>query len=111
MDIGLNVTELSDRRAVIAAKGRMNAITAPVMKARAQELIAAGRVEIACDLSGVGFLDSSGLSALVSILKATREHGGCLKLAGLNEQVARIFKLTNARSLFERYPSVETALA
>jgi anti-sigma B factor antagonist len=111
MEMGLKVTELSDRRAVIAARGRMNAMTAPAVKARIQELVAAGRVELVCDLTQVGFLDSSGLSALVSGLKATRERGGFLKLAGLNEQVAKIFKLTMLDRVFELYPSVETALA
>jgi anti-sigma B factor antagonist len=110
MELGLKVTMPSEKRAVIAARGRLNAITAPAMKERIQELIVAGRVEIVCDLSEVGFLDSSGLSALVSGLKATREHGGFLKLAGLNEQVARIFRLTMLDRVFEMYPGVEDAL-
>ena len=111
MEIGLNVTKISDRQVVIAAKGRMNAVTAPAMKARIQELVASGHVEIVCDLANVTFLDSSGLSALVSGLKATRENGGYLKLARPNEQVAKIFKLTMLDRVFELYPSVEAALA
>ena len=68
-------------------------------------------MELVCDLTEVGFLDSSGLSALVSGLKAARERGGFLKLAGLNEQVAKIFKLTMLDRVFELHPSVEAALA
>jgi anti-sigma B factor antagonist len=111
MDFGLTVTTPSERKAVIAAKGRMNAITSPAMKTRIQELVTEGRVEIVCDLTQVCFLDSSGLSVLVSGLKATREHGGSLKLAGLNDQVGRIFRLTMLDRVFEVYPSVESALA
>ena len=66
MVLELSVTALSERRGVIAARGRMNAVTAPAMKVRIQELVAEGRVEIVCDLAGLGFLDSSGLSVLVS---------------------------------------------
>ncbi len=111
MDLNLSVRELSGARAVIAASGRMNAVTAPAMKTRIRELIAEGRKEIVCDLSEVGFLDSSGLSALVSGLKATREQGGFLKLARINEQVAKIFQLTMLDRVFELYPTVEAALA
>jgi anti-sigma B factor antagonist len=89
----------------------MNAITAPELKARIRELVAAGRVELVCDLTEVGFLDSSGLSALVSGLKVTREHGGHLKLAGLTDQAARVYRLTMLDRVFEMYPSVEAAVA
>ncbi len=114
MDLGLEVRFLSATRAVIAARGRMNAMTAPAMKSRIKELIDEGRTEIVCDLREVSFVDSSGLSALVSGLKATqatREQGGFLKVAGANEQVARIFKLTMLDRVFEMYASSDAALA
>jgi anti-sigma B factor antagonist len=109
--LGLSTREVSGARAVLAVEGRLNATTAPEARARIQELVGQGRAEIVVDLSQVGFLDSSGLSALVSGLKAARERGGTLKLAGLSEQVGRIFKLTMLDRVFELYPSVEAALA
>jgi len=78
MNLRLNVETLSERRAVVAASGRVNAATALAMKARIRELVDRGRTEIVCDLTEVGLLDSSGLSALVSCLKVTRECGGSL---------------------------------
>ena len=111
MDLGLDVRLFSPTRAVIAARGRMNAMTAPAMKSRIKELIDEGRTEIVCDLREVSFVDSSGLSALVSGLKATREQGGFLRVAGANEQVARIFKLTMLDRVFEMYASADAALA
>ncbi len=111
MDLGLEVRLVSATRAVIAARGRMTALTAPAMKSQIKQLIDEGRTEIVCDLREVSFVDSSGLSALVSGLKATREHGGFLKVAGANEQVARIFKLTMLDRVFEMYASADAALA
>jgi anti-sigma B factor antagonist len=111
MDLGLEVRLVSATRAVIAARGRMNAMTAPAMKSRIKELIDEGRTELVCDLREVSFVDSSGLSALVSGLKATRERGGFLKVAGANEQVARIFELTMLDRVFEMHASVDAALA
>ena len=111
MDLGLDVRLVASTRAVIAARGRMNAMTAPAMKSRIKELIDEGRTEIVCDLREVSFVDSSGLSALVSGLKATREHGGFLRVAAVNEQVARIFTLTMLDRVFEMYASADAALA
>jgi len=111
VDIALTVRIVSERRAVIAASGRVNAVTTPALKTCIRELVEEGRTEIVCDLTEVGFLDSSGLSALVSGLKATRERGGFLKLAGMGAQVATIFKLTMLDRVFEVYPSVDAALA
>jgi len=111
MDLELSVKVLSDRQAVLSAKGRVNAITSPAMKSRIRQLVEENRTEIVCDLTEVGFLDSSGLSTLVSGLKATRERGGFLKLAGLSAQVATAFKLTMLDRVFDVYPTVEAALA
>ncbi len=111
MDLALSVKAFSDRGAVIAVSGRLNAVTAPAVKLKIQELVAGGRGQIVCDLAGVGFLDSSGLAALVSGLKATRERGGYLKLAGVNAQVGKIFHLTMLDRVFEMYADVEAALA
>ncbi len=44
-------------------------------------------------------------------MKAARERGGFLKLVGLDEQVAEIFRLTMLDRVFELHPSVEAALA
>jgi anti-sigma B factor antagonist len=111
MELGIEVRVLSERRAVIAITGRVNAITAPALKARVQELLASGHTELVCDLAQVSFLDSSGLSSLVSGLKATRERGGVLKLAGASEQVARIFRLTMLDRVFEMHADAEAAFA
>ena len=61
------------------------------------------------DLTAVPFIDSSGLAALVSGLKATRQAGGTLKLAGLNEQARTVFRLTRLERVFELYPDAAAA--
>jgi anti-anti-sigma factor len=111
MDLELDVRSLSPTRVVIVARGRMTATTAPAMKSRIKELIDDGRTEIVFDLRAVSFVDSSGLSALVSGLKATRERGGFLKVFGASDPVARIFNLTMLDRVFEMYAGADAALA
>jgi anti-sigma B factor antagonist len=111
MDLELDVRSLSPPRAVIVTRGRLTAMTAPAMTSRIKELIDGGRTEIVFDLREVSFVDSSGLSALVAALKATRERGGFLKVAGASDEVARIFNLTMLDRVFEMYASADAALA
>jgi len=56
-------------------------------------------------------MDSSGLAALVSALKATREGGGWVRLANLTAQVQSVFKLTMLDKVFDMFPSVEAAMS
>ncbi len=111
MDLELNVRTLSEKKAVIEMGGRLNASSAQMLKAQFDELVKNGHVELICDFTGVGFLDNSGLSVIVSGLKASREGGGWLKLAGLNEEVGQIFKITRLDRVFEMFPNVEAALS
>lgn len=106
----LDVRVIDESTAVLALQGRLDAVTAPALKTRIHALVRDGRVGLVCDLTAVGFLDSSGLSALVSGLEVAREHGGFLKVAGANEQVTRSFHSTRLDHVFELYPNVEAAL-
>ncbi len=107
----LTTRVLSSTRVVLVIAGRLDAVNAPALRARFHEFMEEGRVEIVCDLSEVGFLDGSGLAALVSGEEAARERDGFLKLAGLREEVAKTFRLTMLNRVFAIYPSVAAALS
>ena len=62
------------------------------------------------DLGGITFLDSSGLGALIALLKRTTEAGGDIKLAGLRKEVRLVFEITRAYKIFDIFDSVEEAL-
>lgn len=61
------------------------------------------------DFSGVSFIDSSCLGALVSLLKGIREAGGDFKLANLADDVRSIFQITRLERVFEIFDTVEEA--
>jgi len=61
------------------------------------------------DFSGVSFVDSSCLGALVSLLKSTRDAGGDFKLASLTDDVRSIFQITRLERVFEVFDTVEEA--
>ncbi|MEI6043553.1 MAG: STAS domain-containing protein, partial [Chloroflexota bacterium] len=62
------------------------------------------------DLHQVEFIDSVGISALVSGLKQMRSRGGDLKLIGLQSSARAIFELMMLDKVFEIYNSEEEAL-
>ena len=66
---------------------------------------------ILIDLEKVYFIDSAGLSALVSGLRVARENNKDIILAGLNKQAEMVFKLTMLDRIFVIHASVESALA
>jgi anti-sigma B factor antagonist len=101
---------LSQRRAVLALQGRLDALTALELKEAIAERVDAGQIELVVDLSGVPFIDSSGLAALVSGFKAARQAGGSLKLAGLNEQALTVLRLTKLDRVFALYADRAAAL-
>jgi anti-sigma B factor antagonist len=71
----------------------------------------AGERRFVIDFSRTGYIDSSGLGALVTISKQVREQGGELRIAGLNDDLRALFELTKLDTLFAISTSAEQALS
>jgi anti-anti-sigma factor len=110
MDLRMNVELIAQQKALLTLAGKMNAITTPALKTQLKSLAAEGRTQVVVDMGEVSFIDSSGLAALVSGLKAVRSVGGSLKLAAVNDQPREVFRLTMLERVFEFYPSAQAAL-
>jgi anti-anti-sigma factor len=63
------------------------------------------------DMSGLAFLDSAGVGALVSLFVSRRNHGKTLALAGLTQQGAAVMQVSGLMKLIPIFPSVSDALA
>ena len=81
------------------------------LKTLVQEGLDQGERRFLIDCSQTGYIDSSGLGALVSLTKKVRELGGELRIAGLNEDLRALFELTKLDTLFHISPTAEQALA
>ena len=109
--MGIALYESSRGDAVILApSGRLNLVSAPQLKKAADDVVAKGRARIVVDLSGVSFMDSSGLGALIGGLKSARQAAGDLRIAGAAEQVLAVLQLTNLDRILRPYPTVQDAL-
>lgn len=86
---------------VVAVAGELDLHTSPRLRERLLELIDEGHRSVAVDLSGVGFMDSSSLGALVMCLKRMREHEGRLALVGVQASPMKVLQLTGLDRIFQ----------
>jgi anti-sigma B factor antagonist len=95
---------------VIEATGRLDMVAAPQLKALVRSAIGEARTPVVVELSQVQFMDSTGLGALISGLRATRQAGSDLRIAGATAQVLSVLSMTRIDRVMRPYPSVEDAL-
>jgi len=55
---------------------------------------------IVVDLSGVTFIDSSGMAVLIRALQNMKQYGGSLSLQGMNDYVRPIFHTARLDQVF-----------
>ena len=74
-------------------------------------LLEEGHIHLLVDLSGVGFLDSSGLGALVRALTNSQKEGGQTKLLRAGPQIRKLLQMTKLDSVFEIHDDMEAAVS
>ena len=105
----LGVEARGDVTLVRPDQARLDAMVAVQFKDRMKAAVEDAASRVVLDLSGVGFLDSSGLGAVVAVQRFLRA-GQRLELAGLTPAVARVFRLTRMDQIFTIHPEVGDAL-
>ena len=63
------------------------------------------------DMSGLSFLDSAGVGALVSLFVSRRNNSKTLALAALTQQGNAVMQVSGLLKLLPVYPSVEEAVS
>jgi len=94
---------------VSAQIDRIDAAGAIEFKETMRDLTQQPSARVVLDLSLVGFLDSSGLGAVVAVMKMLAPDRK-LELAGLTPTVAKVFRLTRMDSIFTIHPTLADSL-
>jgi anti-sigma B factor antagonist len=81
-------------------KQNIDATASTQFKARVMDLINQGNNFFLLNLSDVEFVDSSGLGAMISILKTLKLNNGDIVLCNLNMAVLNLFNLTRMNNVF-----------
>jgi anti-sigma B factor antagonist len=70
-------------------------------RAKIHELVERGDVKIVVDLSGVSYIDSSGIGMMVAKVKTVRERRGDIKLARLTARTQNLLASLKLAMVFE----------
>lgn len=73
-------------------------------------LAASGKTRFALELSGLRYMNSSGLNVLVSILTKARNSGGEVVVCNLSKKVSDLLVITKLDTIFNILPTVEDAI-
>ena len=100
----------SPSQAVVTPSGRMDVESSPAVRQAIMDAWNKGAKSVIVDLSEVDFMDSSGLSALVSGMKALRKTGGQLSICNTNAQIRTAMRLTMLDRVFPIFDTITEAL-
>jgi anti-sigma B factor antagonist len=103
--------ERMDDIAIVTVDGQLVVTNRQEFKQAILDAVEQGARLVVVDFSTSGYIDSSGLGALVSLSRRLRDAGGDLRLVGLNEDLRTLFELTRLDALFPLYATRADALA
>jgi anti-sigma B factor antagonist len=96
---------------VVALVGEVDATNSDELDSLLDSVVQEHPLLLLVDLSGLGFMDSTGLRMLLRASRVLDQQGGVLALVAPQAAVARVLQLTKADQLLPVYDSVADAVA
>lgn len=94
---------------VVAFEGDVDLDTSPAARKVLLECLARKR-PIVVDMSGVSYIDSSGVASLVEAFQGARKAGLAFALASVSDAAMRVLQLARLDKVFTIRGSVEDAI-
>ena len=89
-----------DAPGAICLAGEIDFSVAPKVREALRPLLAAKTQEILLDLSGLSYVDSSGLAVFIEARNALLAAGRSIRIVAISPQVRKLFNLTQLGDLF-----------
>ncbi len=99
VDFAIRVAH-AEQATTLAVTGEVDLSTAGDLAEAGLAALAAGAAVVIVDLSGVTFLDSTGLAALVTINNRARHDGAALIVARPQPRIRQLFHITGLDTAF-----------
>ncbi len=96
---------------ILDVTGEVDSYNAPRLRERMVALIDEGPRVLIINMTGVEYIDSTGLGTLVAALKRATEKGGTLSIICPNEQIFKVFHITGLVKVFPIHKDEQSALA
>ncbi len=101
---GLGITVLqNDDGVLVRLNGRTTVDSSPDLRDRLSQVLAEEQSprDVTVDLTGVTYIEASGIATLIEALKIARHRQMTFCLHGLGGSVLRLFEVTGVLALFE----------
>lgn len=95
---------------MLPLKGEIDLHVFPEITASFDALIEKKPKHLVVDVSGVTYIDSAGLAALVLAMQKVEAYGGRFSLAGLQPIVRSIFRMSRLDEVFQIFTNADAAL-
>src|SRR5712664_4560285 len=95
---------------LVDVSGRLTSFGTGALRDSISRLLKKGHKNIVLNLSGLEYLDSSGIGELARVYVSVVKADGQMKVVGLSPKVEEILKITQLYQVFPEFPSEEAAL-
>lgn len=106
----VRIVVVHDDRVVVHVGGALDLHLVGVLREVLLDAVTAHFTDIVVVLTGVTFIDSTGLGVLVGAHKRARSHDGRLLLVVDQESVLKTIRITALHRVFALYPTLDAAL-
>ena len=84
----------------VELSGEIDIYNSVEMKDMLNQLIEENVADIHVDCSKLGYIDSTGLGALVGVLKRAKSHNKSIYLTNVKPNILKLFQITNLDKVF-----------
>ncbi len=95
---------------VVELQGELDGDFTELLRNTITDIIAASKTGIVLDMSSVGFIDSQGLEELLWERDYCNQNKRGIRLAGLDENCAKILEITRTQNEFDCYTELSEAV-
>jgi anti-sigma B factor antagonist len=95
---------------IVELQGEIDLSTSAIFKETVYKVIESGKKDIVINLSGLEFMDSTGLGVLVAALKKTSMEGGSIRLVCNKRSIKKVFIITGLDKVFSIYDNLQRCL-
>ncbi|MCD4751275.1 MAG: STAS domain-containing protein [Thermoanaerobaculales bacterium] len=100
--MALNIErKVSSDETVISVAGDVDLYTSPELRKAVLEAVPGAAGRVAVDLSGVNYIDSSGIATLVEGLRSAHKHDKAFVLVTPSPPVMQVLELSKLDNVFE----------
>ena len=100
----------ADGISLVDVTGKLTSFEAKAFQQMIDGLLTHGQTNIVLNLTGLDYLDSSGIGELVRNYMSVVKKGGAMKVVGLAPKVEAILRVTQLHQVFPEFPDEASAL-